>query len=474
MDLDRIAIIGAGPCGLAAAKYLLAEQKFETITIFEQRSQPGGVWNYTGDEGINGNASTSTTIRSPVYDSLETNIPNSLMQFCETPFPPGTALFPSHCVVKEYLHRYAEELRPYVNLGAEVVEVLLNREDQGQKPEWNIKSKNLLSGIESTTQFDAVIVANGHHNVPIIPGIPGLEGWETLYPGSIIHSSAYRRSETFRDKKVIVIGHSASGIDIAAQVSRVSKQPILISERTPRDPTPLPALTSEEVAPTQVPPTYLPEITHLNPATRTAYFSNGHVESDIDAIIFCTGYYFSAPFLSNLEPPIITDGARPHNLYKHVFYTAEPTLAFIGTPQRIVPFPFSQAQASWIARVFSGRLDHPSSEEMNIWVVESDSGSQSSSAGAGSRDRDLNSLAFPLDAEYINSLYELCMSAMRKEGLENEGRGKRPPYWGDKERWTRENFPAIKRASQMLGERRKEVTTLEELGFYYEGVQASL
>ncbi|KAL4956370.1 hypothetical protein BDW69DRAFT_192497 [Aspergillus filifer] len=474
MDIDRVAIIGAGPCGLAAAKYILAEQNFRTITIFEQRSQPGGVWNYTGDEGIDGNPTPETTIPSPVYDSLETNIPNSLMQFCETPFPAGTALFPSHCVVKEYLHRYAEELRPYIEFNAEVIEVSFNRKDQSSKPEWRVTWKDLISGVKSTARFDAVIVANGHHNVPIIPGIPSLDEWETLYPGSIIHSSVYRRPDIFRDKKVIVIGHSASGIDIAAQVSRVAKQPILISERTQRDPTPLPALTSEEVSPAQVPPSYLPEITHLDPATKTAYFANGHTESNIDAIILCTGYYFSAPFLASLKPAIIMDGARPHNLYKHVFYTAEPTLAFIGTPQRIVPLPFSQAQAAWIARVFSGRLALPSSDEMKEWVEDSKSGTHSKSAGSGSKDRDLNSLAFPLDVEYINSLHGLSVTAVRKEGLENEGRGKRPPYWGDKERWTRENFPAIKRASQMLGERRKEVTTLEELGFYYEGAQASL
>ncbi|KAL4944588.1 hypothetical protein BDV06DRAFT_210119 [Aspergillus oleicola] len=472
MDIDRVAIIGAGPGGLAAAKYLLAERKFNTITIFEQRDQPGGVWNYTGDEGINGGATATTTILSPVYDSLETNIPNSLMQFCETPFPPGTALFPSHHVVKEYLHRYAEDLRPFIKFSAEVIDVSLTRHEL--KSELTVTWRDLVSGKSSTANFDAAIIANGHHNVPIIPDIPGLEEWESMHPGTTIHSSVYRRAEKFRDKKVIVVGHSASGIDIAAQISQVSKQPLLISERTQKEPTPLPALTSEEVSPARTPPIYLPEITHLIPSAETAYFANGHAESYIDAIILCTGYNFSMPFLLNPEPAIITDGARPHNLYKHVFYTSEPTLAFIGTPQRIVPFPFSQAQAAWVARVFSGRLIIPSQEEMKEWVEESDSGSHSKSGGSGSAERGLNSLAFPLDAEYINSLYDLSMSAVRREGLENDGRGKRPPHWGYKEKWTRENFPAIKRASQMLGERRKEVTTLEELGFYNEGVQASL
>lgn len=78
-----------------------------------------------------------------------------------------------------------------------------------------------------------------------------------------------------------------------------------------------------------------------------------------------------------------------------------------------------------------------------------------------------NSLAFPLDAEYINSLYEISMSATRRDGLENDRKGKEPPFWGERERWMRERFPDIKKASQMLGERRRDVTTLEELGFYF-------
>lgn len=31
---------------------MVAEQKFKTITVFEQRDQSGGIWNYTGDEDM--------------------------------------------------------------------------------------------------------------------------------------------------------------------------------------------------------------------------------------------------------------------------------------------------------------------------------------------------------------------------------------------------------------------------------------
>ncbi len=47
-------------------------------------------------------------------------------------------------------------------------------------------------------------------------------------------------------------------------------------------------------------------------------------------------------------------------------------------------------------------------------------------------------------------------------------RGKVPPFWGEKEYWTRERFPAIKAAFQAFGEERHEKRTLEDVGFDFE------
>jgi len=44
--IKRIAIIGAGPSGVTAAKFLLSAG-FAHIDIYEQRHKTGGVWNYT-------------------------------------------------------------------------------------------------------------------------------------------------------------------------------------------------------------------------------------------------------------------------------------------------------------------------------------------------------------------------------------------------------------------------------------------
>ncbi|KAJ5918351.1 Flavin monooxygenase FMO [Penicillium verhagenii] len=462
MNIERIAIIGAGPCGLGVAKYLLAEKKFKTITLFEQRDQPGGVWNYTGDEGTSNNAipipnpSPSTTPQqpvngkfiSPVYDSLETNIPNSMMGFCDYPFPDGTALFPTHVVVKDYLHRYADELRDIIKLQTLVLDVSMTR--RHPRTEWVVAWRDLKNNQVSTAQFDAVVVANGHHNDPHVPDIQGLAEWDRMFPGSISHSSSYRRAESFANKKVIVVGHSASGIDIASQISQVSQLPLMISERTET------ALSPEKAAVIKA----LPEISLLDPKNGRVRFANGHEERGVDHIVFCTGYHFSLPFLSALRPSIITDGLRPQNLYQHMFFTAEPTLALIGFPQRIVPFPISQAQGAWVARIFSGRLALPSQAEMVHWIEE-----WKSQRGDG---RNFNILAFPLDAEYINYLHHQSSMAVPRDGLENNGSGKQPPFWGEKEKWTRARFPLIKKASQALGHRRREVTSLEQLGFGFE------
>jgi hypothetical protein len=46
--------------------------------------------------------------------------------------------------------------------------------------------------------------------------------------------------------------------------------------------------------------------------------------------------------------------------------------------------------------------------------------------------------------------------------------GKEPPFWAEKEYWTRERFPAIKKAFQGYGEERHSKCMLEDVGFDFE------
>lgn len=253
---------------------------------------------------------------------------------------------------------------------------------------------------------------------------------------------------------MIVVGNSASGIDLSSQISTVSQHPLLISEKEGK--------TASIIPPTDDNPAteLVPEIEEFIVENRSVRFANGRVENDIDSVVFCTGYMYSFPFLASLEPKIVSTGERTQNLYQQIFYHPIPTLSFIGLPQRIVPLPVSEAQGAVIARVLSGRLALPSQENMKAW--ESDLIAQ---RGTG---KGFHTLAFPLDAKYINHLHDWSLEALPKSDLANGGKGKIPPYWGEEKQWVRESFPLIKVASRNLGPERHKITTLKELGFDFE------
>ncbi|KAL3418123.1 putative flavin dependent monooxygenase [Phlyctema vagabunda] len=458
-----VAIIGAGPGGLAAAKYLVAEKTFTRIIVFDARHSVGGVWCATPDiivdksftlprtsPAIEPNEAVrqdgSVKIVSPVYDLLETNIPHTLMNYSDQDFPRGTPLFPPHRTVREYLKNYADDIQDLLCLGTQV-QAIEYIQDSGR---WAVSSTNLESRRNSTEHFDAVIVASGHYDDPYVPNIPGLKVWDAIYPGSISHSKFYRRPSEFTGKKVIIVGHSASGIDLANQIATVSQQPVIISEKNVSS-VPIEA-DGLKLA--------LPEIQEFLPEKRTVRFTNGHVETNVDRIVFCTGYMYSYPFLRSLAQAIVSDGSRVQNLYQHIFYHPIPTLSFVGLPQRIVPMPVSEAQSAVIARVLSGRLSLPTQAEMQSWEED-----LIAERGDG---KNFHTLKFPLDVTYMNDLHDWSISALTRDGLTAHDQGKIPPYWGAEKRWVRERILLIKQASSKLGAKRSEITSLAELGFDFD------
>ncbi|KAM0721672.1 hypothetical protein Q7P37_002597 [Cladosporium fusiforme] len=501
---DSVAVIGAGPSGIAAAKYLLAEGVFSKIQVFEQRATVGGIWNYVPcpenapkdqaipqtnpfsgldqpiwDEsnatGILGKEDREkATFLSPLYDRLETNIPRGLMGFSDLPWPEDTQLFPKHREVQAYIERYSQDVRHLVQFSTQVLDLA-----QDASGKWTIKTQPITptdNNNIATHHFDAVVVANGHFNIPYIPHVRGIEAWSAAHPGLITHSKFYRRPETYAGKKVIVVGNSASGIDISGQINPYCKPPLILSSKS----------ESYFQAGVQANQAEKPPIAEFIPANRTVVFEDGSRESHVDAVLYCTGYFYSYPFISTraLDPPLVTTGERVENLYQHVFYRPNPSLALPVLNQKVIPFPCAEAQAAVIARVFAGRLALPAEADMQAWEE-----SVVAELGAG---REFHVLGFPRDADYINMMHDWAVSA-DDEGREPAGadayvrrrsvgggekaggdvedgraRGKQPPYWGELEYWTRERFPAIKKAFMDCGEARSEKRSLLDVGFDFE------
>ena len=458
--IDRVAVIGAGPAGLATAKYLAAEKRFSLIQVFEQRGEVGGVWNPTPHKSITSDFCAPRTLPSeeleapvegqdgfvsPLYDFLETNIPHDLMNYSDQKFPDGSSLFPKHAVVKEYLESYADDIRYLLGLSTQVID-MKRQEDEGL-PRWVLTVRALKSGKESNLPFDAVAVCNGHYSDPFIPEIPGLKDFAKRYPQVITHSKFYQNPEHYKDKKCIIVGNAASGMDLSAQISSVCQQPIIVSEKISNP------ITAEDTTTLRY-----PEISEFLPE-RAVRFSNRRVEESVDAVVFCTGYLYSFPFLQSLQPAVVIDGGVPKHLWEHLFYIPDQTLVFLGIPQRIVPFPVSEVQAAVVARAWTGRISLPSRTEMERW--------EASLIADRGNEKAKHNLAVPRDVDYINRLWHRSMSAGSQPGLTNDGAGKIPPYWGEEKRWVRERFPMIKLAAKRLGERRHEIRSLEELGFNF-------
>ncbi|KAF7561306.1 hypothetical protein G7046_g2836 [Stylonectria norvegica] len=452
-DVKKIAIVGAGPSGLAAAKYLKAQNAFEEIVIFEQLDKLGGIWNYSElapetctvpqedpfgapDKPIRPRPDAAPIFTSPMYDRLHANIPGSLMNFKDQKFPDDSWVFPSRTTIQKYLHDYGEDIKDLVRFSFQVNSITLNPQDGHDK--WDIEAQSTTSSeVIVKETFDAVVIANGHYSTPFIPDMKNITEFNRVYPGVISHSKQYRTPYPFKDKKVVVVGNGPSGLDIALQINEECRKPALISVRQPTSPERLAHSGCEEVA----------EIDEFLVDQKGIRFKDGRVETNIDAVVICTGFLYSYPFLPGLQRKLVTTGRGVHGLYKHLFYIQHPTLVFPGLNMKAVPWPLSEGQAAVFSSVWSNQLLLPTKEEMEAWSQELEQ-----------KHDDALHYFEPLgDGFYINELHDWAMKAKYV--------AKEPPQWDDELMWQRSIFIEAKAAFEKLGCRAK---TLGEIGFVYE------
>lgn len=449
----RVAIIGAGPSGLAAAKYLGAQDAaLDTIDIFEQQGDIGGIWNYSSvapapcpapqtdpffppDAPLPARPGHAPVFPSPLYERLHSNIPGSLMSYSDKSFLADSCVFPSRGDIQQYLLEYAEDVRHLIRFCFQVTALSCSQVDGHDR--WRLTARSTLTDEVVDDAYDAVVVANGHYSVPFTPAVPGMEPFHQAFPSVIAHSKQYRTAEAFEGRKTVIVGNGPSGLDIALQINQVSKGRVLLSVRTPTPPGKLAHTGCEEV----------PEIAEFLVDRRGVRFKNGRIETDIDAVVFCTGFFYSYPFLPDLGRSFITDGRGVHGLYKHLFCIRHPTLVFPALKTKSVTWPVAEAQAAVFSAVWSNDVKLPSVEDMERWSRELEK-----------REGPVLHADAPLaDGLYINELHDWVARAERV--------GKTPPRWGDDYFWRRSVFAEAKVLFEEQGCR---ATTLEELGLCYD------
>jgi len=187
----RLALIGAGPMGLATAK-LMAEHGI-AFQGFELNSGVGGLWDIDAP-------------RSTMYETAHLISSRKMTEFTDFPMREDVAEYPSHREMKRYFQDFADhfDLSKHYHFGAEVVSCIpLGGPDEG----WRIVWRN--DDGEHVETFSGLLIANGTLSEPNKPDFEG------TFTGEMIHSSDYRHPTQFSGKRVLVIGAGNSGCDIA-------------------------------------------------------------------------------------------------------------------------------------------------------------------------------------------------------------------------------------------------------------------
>ncbi|KXS98671.1 hypothetical protein AC578_10060 [Pseudocercospora eumusae] len=455
----QVAIIGAGVSGLAAASYLCAEGC--QVTIYEQKPSAGGLWN---------RHRSRFEVEQPVYESLETNVPRQLMTFSDKKWRADVQLMPHNSSVSEYLQEYELELLAkygnsrggeetlHIEYNSKVVRVekLLRNYTAKWGVEANVAQYDKQKRTESS-YFDAVVVAAGSHQEQYCPIYPGIEDWFKKGPRHLIHSIEFDNPASYKDKNVLILGYSASGYDISVQLTPEGvnrARNVYISTGRPSQPF-APGIRASHI---------MPRPKRFDAATRSVTFVNGATVTDIDSIILCTGYKYNFDFITTSRngdvSPLFPTGPNVNNIYQHIFYISDNTLAFVGLPTRGASFIIAEAQSAVIARAFANRLPVISKTNMQAeydrWLAE-----QKNRESQGNGDiQSYHKLGQNADKEYVNML---CAWAAEVPTI---GQSKLPPYW----------CGCMDTARQLIGEARalfkklspeekKKYPSYESLGF---------
>ncbi|MCZ6675017.1 MAG: NAD(P)-binding domain-containing protein [Verrucomicrobia bacterium] len=335
----RIAVIGAGAAGLVAARECL-RQGFE-VKVFEKSSYIGGVWQYNSeveDDLLGQNP--KKPLHGSLYKSLCTNLPRKLMAFRDFPFEAedGVSQFVSHERAQAYLDEFVErfDLQPVIEFDTSVESLRSAKEGR-----WRIKNSKTEESL-----FDAAMVCNGHYSNPRVPEITGMETFE----GVLMHSHNYRTPDMFKGKRVALFGAAASALDLSVEISQVAEQVYWCAEEHAD------IDVGEGIVRCGAPKKF---------ESRNLELESGEFINDLDAFIFCTGYLYRFSFLEDGIVNVVDNWVHP--LYMELIPPAHPTIAFVGLPYAVIPFPLFEVQVKWFTQSLAGKFDLPSKEEMDKW-----------------------------------------------------------------------------------------------------------
>lgn len=360
MSKKRIAILGAGPSGLAQlrafeAARLAGVTDLPEIVCYEKQNDIGGMWNYTWRTGLDKNGEP---VHGSMYRYLWSNGPKECLEFADYSFEAhfGQAIpsYPPREVLKDYIMGRInnQDIRKYIRFECPVRWVTFD--DDTQK--FTVTVMNHKTDEQETEEFDYVVVATGHFSTPNMPYFEGLEA----FPSRVMHAHDFRDALEFKDQDILLVGSSYSAEDIGTQCYKYGTKSVTISYRSqalgydwPEGIREVPLLTRFE--------------------GDVAHFSDGSSQR-FDAVIMCTGYLFHFRFMPDELRLQTHNCLYPANLYKGVFWQPNPKLIYLGMQDQYFTFNMFDAQAWYVRDVILDDIQLPDllarrKDEQN-WLAE--------------------------------------------------------------------------------------------------------
>jgi cation diffusion facilitator CzcD-associated flavoprotein CzcO len=197
----RIAVIGAGPAGLAAGHELLAKG-FTNFTIFEATDAVGGTWHLHS------------------YPGLACDVWAHAYTFSYRPNPDWSASFAEQPEIEAYLQTCAREfgLTSHITLNTRIAAA--RYQDDGV---WVLES---TAG--QRFEFDVIINAMGNQHTPRYPDVEGIDS----FTGASFHGTRWDHGVELTGKRVVVIGSAANAVQIVPEVAKVAET-LTVLQRSP-------------------------------------------------------------------------------------------------------------------------------------------------------------------------------------------------------------------------------------------------
>jgi cation diffusion facilitator CzcD-associated flavoprotein CzcO len=189
-DTTPVAIIGAGPAGLAVAACL--RQAGVDFIIIEKEQQAAPAWRRHYER-----VHLHTTKR---YSSLPF-----------APFPKHYPRYVPRDLFVDYIDAYAQrfDLRPQFG---ETVKAIA-REDHG----WRVEATS------GPLRARHVVIASGYNAEPLRPEFAGIH----TFTGKTLHSADYRNATPFAGQSVLVVGMGNTGAEIALDLAENGARPTI-------------------------------------------------------------------------------------------------------------------------------------------------------------------------------------------------------------------------------------------------------